>query len=150
MSRRINTLFYEWILRLNASTKSLPQLKWRHYSWYSSLRRFDFNNYLYSQVAYVTWIMTSEKRSPTYVVYHFDTQRWSPTQKKLVYLTIYESYRKGARCSSVFRAFAHGAMGRRIDPSWSNHWTKYRSNLCSTTGVTKTVVYVLLSVWWCI
>ena len=25
----------------------------------------------------------------------------------------------GARCSSVVRAFAHGAMSRRIDPSWS-------------------------------
>ena len=24
----------------------------------------------------------------------------------------------GARCSSVVRAFAHGVMGRRIDPSW--------------------------------
>ena len=24
----------------------------------------------------------------------------------------------GARCSSVVRAFAHSAMGRRIDPSW--------------------------------
>ena len=23
-----------------------------------------------------------------------------------------------ARCSCVVRAFAHGAMGRRIDPSW--------------------------------
>ena len=28
------------------------------------------------------------------------------------------SYNKGARCSSVVRAFAHGAMGHRIDPSW--------------------------------
>ena len=28
---------------------------------------------------------------------------------------------KGARCSSVVRAFAHGAMGRRIDPSWWTH-----------------------------
>ena len=28
----------------------------------------------------------------------------------------------GARRSSVVRAFAHGAMGRRIDPSWGrNH-----------------------------
>ena len=26
---------------------------------------------------------------------------------------------RGARCSSVIRAFAHDAMGRRIDPSWS-------------------------------
>ena len=25
---------------------------------------------------------------------------------------------QGARCSSVVRAFAHEAMGRRIDPSW--------------------------------
>ena len=25
--------------------------------------------------------------------------------------------KEGARCSSVVRAFAHGAMGRRIDPS---------------------------------
>ena len=24
----------------------------------------------------------------------------------------------GARCSSVVRAFAHGAIGRWIDPSW--------------------------------
>ena len=24
-------------------------------------------------------------------------------------------------CSSVVRAFAHGAMGRRIDPSWWTH-----------------------------
>ena len=24
----------------------------------------------------------------------------------------------GARCNSVVRAFAHGAMGRRIAPSW--------------------------------
>ena len=26
--------------------------------------------------------------------------------------------RSGVRCSSVVKAFAHGAMGRRIDPSW--------------------------------
>ena len=28
------------------------------------------------------------------------------------------SARVGVRCSSVVRAFAHGAMGRQIDPSW--------------------------------
>ena len=28
---------------------------------------------------------------------------------------------EGARCSSVVRAFAHSAMGRRIDPSWWTH-----------------------------
>ena len=30
---------------------------------------------------------------------------WNPNEKE-------------ARCSSVVRAFAHGAMGRWIDPSW--------------------------------
>ena len=29
-----------------------------------------------------------------------------------------DAWRWGARCSSVVRAFAHGAMGLRIDPSW--------------------------------
>ena len=31
---------------------------------------------------------------------------------------LYNSVYIGARCSSVVRAFVHGAMGRRIDPSW--------------------------------
>ena len=30
-----------------------------------------------------------------------------------------KNLKEGARCSSVVRDFAHGAMGRRIDPSWS-------------------------------
>ena len=30
----------------------------------------------------------------------------------------YFSFQPGVRCSSVVRAFAHGAVGRRIDPSW--------------------------------
>ena len=29
--------------------------------------------------------------------------------------------RKAARCSSVVRAFAHGAMDRRIVPPWWTH-----------------------------
>ena len=32
--------------------------------------------------------------------------------------TVFESHLFRARYSSVVRAFAHGAMGRRIDPSW--------------------------------
>ena len=28
---------------------------------------------------------------------------------------------QGARCSSVVRAFIHGAIGRWIDPSWWTH-----------------------------
>ena len=54
----------------------------------------------------------------------------------------------GARCSSVVRAFAHGAMGRRIDPSWGGAIS--RSSQYSTTGVTKAVVCAILSVGWCI
>ena len=33
---------------------------------------------------------------------------------KMTFVIAYD----GARYSSVVRAFAHGAMGRRIDPSW--------------------------------
>ena len=46
----------------------------------------------------------------------------------------------------MVRAFAHGAMGRRIDPLWSIHLTISRSSQCSTTGVTKAVVCAILSV----
>ena len=53
---------------------------------------------------------------------------------------------QGARCSSVVRVFAHGAMGHRIDPSWAiSH-----SSQCSMTNVTKAVVCAILSVGWCI
>ena len=57
-----------------------------------------------------------------------------------------DSLTEGARRSSVVRAFAHGAMGRRIDPSWLSHWAISRSSQCPTTGVTKAVVCVILSV----
>ena len=56
----------------------------------------------------------------------------------------------GARCSSVVRVSAHGAMGHRIDPSWWTHWAISHSSQCSTTGVTKAAVCVILSVGWCI
>ena len=55
----------------------------------------------------------------------------------------------GARCSSVVRTFTHDAMGHRIDPSWWTHWV-ISSSQCPTTGVTKAVVCVILSVGWCI
>ena len=42
------------------------------------------------------------------------------------------------------RDVAHGAMGRRIDPSWWTDWAISRSSQCSTTGVTKAVVCVIL------
>ena len=53
----------------------------------------------------------------------------------------------GARCSSVVRAFAHGSMGRRIDLSWGGPFEPLsRSTQSTTTGVTKAVVCVILSV----
>ena len=36
----------------------------------------------------------------------------------IITLAVVTCFRSGARCSSVVRAFTHGAMGRRIDPSW--------------------------------
>ena len=47
----------------------------------------------------------------------------------------------------MVRAFAKGAMGRRIDPSWSGPIELFLVPAqCSTTGVTKAVVCVILSV----
>ena len=45
----------------------------------------------------------------------------------------------------MVRVFAHGAMGPRIDPSWWTHWAISCSSQCPTTGVTKAVVCVILS-----
>ena len=63
------------------------------------------------------------------------------------YVTIPDTTRTaGARCSSVVRAFAHDAMGGRVDLSWWTHSAISRSSQCSTTGVTKAMVCVILSV----
>ena len=46
----------------------------------TSLGSMQMNNQSKASKSDRYWVMTSEKRSPTYVVYHFDTQRLSPTQ----------------------------------------------------------------------
>ena len=56
------------------------------------------------------------------------------------------SNKTGARCSSVVRVFAHGAMGRRIDPSWWTHGAISRSRQCSKTGIPNAVICAILSV----
>ena len=43
----------------------------------------------------------------------------------------------------MVRVFAHGAMDRRIDPSWWTHRVISRSSQASTTGVTKAMVCVI-------
>ena len=65
-----------------------------------------------------------------------------PTRQSIVVECIHEI--RGAKCSSVVRAFAHGAMDRRIDPSWAISC----SSQSSTTGVTKSVVSSSLSLGW--
>ena len=46
----------------------------------TSLGSTQINNQSKASKSDRYWVMTSEKRSPTYVVYHFDTQRLSPTR----------------------------------------------------------------------
>ena len=46
----------------------------------------------------------------------------------------------------MVRAFAHGAMGRRIDPSWGGPIELF----LVPASVTKAVVCAILSVGWCI
>ena len=50
---------------------------------------------------------------------HSDSERGNPLPPHGLYFSISSKGPKfRARCSSVVRGFAHGAMGRRIDPSW--------------------------------
>ena len=57
----------------------------------------------------------------------------------------FDLFRAGARCSSVVRAFAHGAMGRRIDHSWSGPIELFLVQASATQ-----LVCAILSVGWCI
>ena len=40
------------------------------------------------------------------------------SQHVITKTSYFSFFGEGARCSSVVRAFAHGAMGSWIDPSW--------------------------------
>ena len=51
----------------------------------------------------------------------------------------------------MVRAFAHGAMGCRIDSSWSGPIELFLVPATAPSlGVTKAVVCVIMSVGWCI
>ena len=47
-----------------------------------------------------------------FISFHFISFRF------IWFCFIWFHFFQGAKCSSVIRAFAHGAMGRRINPSW--------------------------------
>ena len=47
---------------------------------------------------------------------------FSNTLNTFLFMAYLYAHTGGARGSSVVRVFAHGAMGRRIDPSWWTHW----------------------------
>ena len=52
--------------------------------------------------------------------------------QQLSFMTLVET-----RCSSVVRAFTHGVMGHRINPSWWTHLVIFPFSQYSMTGVTK-------------
>ena len=54
---------------------------------------------------------------PLMRIFHIYPQFWIFWFARFVFLLDMVTVR-GVRCSSVVRAFTHGAMGRRIDPSW--------------------------------
>ena len=70
--------------------------------------------------------------------------------RSLVWRSLHCFRMRRARCSSVVRAFAHGAMVRRIDSSRWTHRAMSGCSQCSTTGATNAVVCAILSVGWCI
>ena len=76
----------------------------------TSLGSTQINNQSKASKSYRYCDMTSEKRSPTYVVYHFDTQRLSPTRvcKKAYYV------------SSLYRNDMHfGVFQNKLPELWA-------------------------------
>ena len=57
------------------------------------------------------WVGAGTKMRTQYLPAHDMTTVLTGTVK-------FVCFTGGARCSSVVRVFAHGAMGRRINPSW--------------------------------
>ena len=122
---------------------------------------FKFHLQDYKKTQKITWLAETDKAkfTPTVCV-HFDNiitkavlgkdEDFKQYINKDSKVSKWTSLNMGERCSSVVRAFAHGAMDRRIDPSWWTHWAISRSSQCSMTGVTKAVVCAVLSVGWCI
>ena len=87
--------------------------------------------------------------------YHSGSERGNPLPPVHVLLSVRDllyasSPKQGARCSSVVRAFDHGAMGGRIDPHGVDPLSYFLFQPISTTGVTKAMVCAILSVGWCI
>ena len=56
-------------------------------------------------------------------------------------------FSSGARCSSVVRAFAHGAMGRRVDPSWGGPIELFLVPASAPRLVYQRPWYVLSCLW---
>ena len=56
-------------------------------------------------------------------------------------------HHRGARCSSVVRAFTHGAMGREIDPSWGGPIELFLIPACAPQLVYQRPWYVLSCLW---
>ena len=58
-----------------------------------------------------------------------------------------QPFRVGARCSFVVRAFAHGAMGRRIDHSWGRPIELFLVPASVPPLVYQRLWYVLSCLW---
>ena len=123
---------------------------------------WDQSLYLWATTIFCCQWKKSNTGEPSKTCQYRTTNKWMNIYKHFGYwpqtkagtsnkYLIYKSEHGGVRCSSVVRAFAHGAMGRRIDPSWGEPlWAISRSSQCSTTGVTKAMLCAILSVGWCI
>ena len=106
-----------------------------------------------------SWSASSCSHSPTwkasrYWVSTIPNQSLSPLSPNCIYCVYLKSgisHFTGARCSSMVRAFTHGAMGRRIDPSWGGPIELFLIPASAPQLVPKkAMVCAILSVGWCI
>ena len=81
---------------------------------------------------------------------HFRKDEIVVCRARISHTHLTHSYIKGARCSFVLRAFAHGAMGRRIDPSWGGPIELFLVPNSAPRLVYQRLWYVLSCLWDCV
>ena len=77
--------------------------------------------YIYTPITALVAPRTLTWQSLDLVQYHLETDSLVFAAILALPFTEFPIDDRGVRCSSMVRAFAHGAMDRRIDPSWWTH-----------------------------
>ena len=140
--RHISLLKMCWVRHIKLNICFLPQTLW-HLAYVCLSRLYKVKT---KQQTKITNKYTKKQTKTNKQTNN--SKQISSSQRQLQEFFFIRLRLSSSTCISVVRAFAHGAMGRRIVPSWRTHWAISRSIQFSTTDVRKDVVCLILYVGW--